>query len=73
MRYVSTPEEDLAEVKAATLEDVKKFYADFYGASVGEIAIVGDIDAKEAGKLAQDLFDNWKSPRSFARVPTRLP
>ena len=52
----SVPEEDLAEVKAATLEDVKKFYADFYGASVGELAIVGDIDAVEAGKLAQDLF-----------------
>jgi zinc protease len=69
VRYVSTPEEDLAEVKAATLEDVRKFYADFYGASVGELAIVGDIDAKEAGRLAQDLFGNWKSPRSYTRVP----
>jgi zinc protease len=69
VRYVSTPEEDLAEVKAATLEDVRKFYADFYGASVGELAIVGDIDAKEAGKLAQDLFGKWKSPRSYTRIP----
>ena len=69
VRYVSTPEEELAEVKAATLEDIRKFYADFYGASVGEIAIVGDIDAKEAGKLAQDLFGNWKSPRSYTRIP----
>jgi zinc protease len=69
VRYVSTPEEDLAEVKAATLEDVRKFYADFYGASVGELAIVGDIDAKEAGKLAPDLFGKWKSPRSYTRIP----
>jgi zinc protease len=69
VRYVSTPEEDLAEVKAATLEDVRKFYADFYGASVGELSIVGDIDAKEAGKLAQDLFGKWKSPRSYTRIP----
>ncbi len=68
VRYVSTPDEDLADVKATTLEDVKKFAADFYGASVGELAIVGDIDAKEAGKLAQDLFGSWKSPRPFARV-----
>ena len=70
VRYVTTPEEELADVKAARLEDVKKFYADFYGASTGEIAIVGDIDAKETAKLAQDLFGNWKSPRAFARVPS---
>ncbi len=68
VRYVSTPEEDLAEVKAATLEDIRKFYTDFYGASVGELAIVGDIDAKEAGGLAQDLLGNWKSPRPYARI-----
>ncbi len=70
VRYVSTPEEDLADVQATTVEDVKKFYADFYGASVGEFAIVGDIDPKEAARLAQDLFGDWKSPRSFARVPS---
>ncbi len=69
VRYVPTSDEELAEVKATSLEDVKKFYSDFYGASNGELAIVGDIDAKAAGKLAQDLFDNWKSPRSYARVP----
>src|SRR6185369_5632943 len=54
VRYVSTPEEDIAEVKAATLEDVKKFYADFYGASVGELAVVGDFDAKEIEKIVAD-------------------
>jgi len=68
VRYVSTPEEDLADVKAATLEEVRKFYADFYGASVGELAAVGDFDAKEAVKLEQNLFGDWKSPRSYTRV-----
>src|SRR4030095_16388481 len=28
VRYISTPDEDIAEVKAATLDEVKKFYAD---------------------------------------------
>jgi zinc protease len=69
VRYISTPEEDLAEVKAAKVEDVRKFYADFYGASVGELAIVGDFDAKDAIKLAHDLFGIWKSPRAYARIP----
>ena len=70
MRYVSTPEEDIAEVKAATLDDVKKFYADFYGASNGEVAVVGDFDAKEVEKMVAELFGSWKSPRPFTRIAT---
>ena len=68
VRYTSTPEEDIAELKAATLEDVKKFYADFYGGSNGEMAVVGDFDAKEIEKLAGELFGSWKSPRQFSRL-----
>ena len=69
VRYTATPEESVADYTAATLEDVKKFYADYYGASVAELAVVGDFDAKEIGTLAGSLFGNWKSPRAFERVP----
>ena len=68
VRYVSTPEEDIAEVKAATLDDVKKFHADFYGASVGELAVVGDFDAKEIEKLVADSFGDWKNPKPYSRL-----
>lgn len=68
VRYTSTPEEDIAEINALKLDEVKKFYSDFYGGSNGEMAVVGDFDAKEVEKLAGDLFGNWKSPRPFARL-----
>jgi zinc protease len=70
VRYTTTPDEDIAEVNAATVDDVRKFYADFYGGSTGEIAVVGDFDAKEIEKLANDLFGAWKSPRPFSRLVT---
>ena len=70
VRYTTTPEEDIAEVNAATLDDIKKFYADFYGGSNGEMAVVGDFDAKEIEKLANELFGSWKSPGPFARLVT---
>ena len=70
VRYTTTPDEDIAEVNAATLDDIKKFYADFYGGSNGEMAVVGDFDAKEIEKLANELFGSWKSPRPFARLIT---
>jgi zinc protease len=69
VRYVTTADETFEEYKSATLEDAKRFYADFYGGSNAELAIVGDFDAKEIGALAGEIFGDWKSPRPFTRVP----
>jgi zinc protease len=69
VRYTTTPEEDLADLKALTLDDVKGFYQKFYGASTGELAIVGDFDAKQVSAQAADLLGNWKSNAAFTRIP----
>jgi zinc protease len=68
VRYAATPDEEAAAVKAVTLDEVKRFYRDFYGASNGELAVVGDFEAKEIEKLAGDLFGAWKSPKPYARL-----
>jgi len=68
VRYVETPDEALASYRQATLDDAKNFYADYYGASAGELAVVGDFDPKETLALANRLLGDWKSPRSFERV-----
>lgn len=68
VRYTETFDEEAAAIKALTLDDVKKFYKEFYGASNGELAVVGDFDAKEVEKLATDLFGSWKSPKPYARL-----
>ena len=66
--YSSTAEESIADTNAATLEDVKKFYKDFYGASNGQMTVVGDFDEKEVGDLTRELFGSWKSPSGFTRI-----
>jgi len=68
VRYVETPEESLESYKAATLEDARKFHGDFYGASVGELALVGDFDSKETLETVARLLGEWKSPRAYERV-----
>jgi len=68
-RYVPTIEESIANNSAATLDDVKAFHAKFYGASNGELAIVGDFDAEAVKTLVTQLFGDWKSPSQYARVP----
>lgn len=69
INYVKTIDETIADLKAVTLDDVKKFHGDFYGADHGELAVVGDFDDKEIAKLAGELFGGWKSSRPFARIP----
>jgi zinc protease len=70
VRYISTSEEDVADVNAVTLDQAKQFYQDFYGASNGTLTVIGDFDNAEISKLAGDLFANWKSPKPFVRVPS---
>jgi zinc protease len=67
-REVQTYEESIDGLKKLTLADVKKFYADFYGASNAELAVVGDFDVAEVEKLAAELFGDWKSPAPYAIV-----
>ncbi|MBZ5632660.1 MAG: insulinase family protein [Acidobacteriia bacterium] len=67
-RAVPTLDEDLAELKKVTLADIKKFYADFYGGSNGELVVVGDFDAAEVQKVAAEVFSTWKSPAPYTRV-----
>jgi len=70
VRYITTSEEDVADVNAVTLDQAKQFYQDFYGASNGTLTVIGDFDNAEISKLAGDLFGNWKSPKPFTRVPS---
>jgi len=46
----------LPDLQAATLEDVKEFYDEFYGAGNASLVIVGDIDVAETKKKVAQWF-----------------
>ena len=68
-RHSTSPDERIAEFKGVKLEDAKKFYKEFYGASYGEFVVVGDFDAEATQKLASDLLGGWKTPKPHKRLP----
>ncbi|MBX7219762.1 MAG: insulinase family protein [Blastocatellia bacterium] len=70
--YVGTIDEEIAEIKALKLEDVKKFYADFYGATTGEITVIGDFDPKEIEPLTTQLLGSWKGKIPYERIPEQF-
>jgi zinc protease len=66
--YVPTIDESIDRINHTSLDDVKKFYCDFYGVGAVEMAIVGDFDANETKNLVAELLGNWKSPVPYRRV-----
>ncbi|MGH7731104.1 MAG: M16 family metallopeptidase [Candidatus Eiseniibacteriota bacterium] len=69
-RYTTDPDERSALIKAVKLADLRAFHQGFYGASAGEIAVVGDFEAKDAEALVRELFGGWKSRQAFKRLAT---
>ncbi len=52
--------------------DARTFYGDYFGGSNGQLAIVGDFDEAEVSKLSAELFGDWKSPATYARIPQQF-
>jgi zinc protease len=72
-RYVETFDENIASIKAVTLDEVKKFYKDFYGFTSGTtIGIVGDFDQASIQKLIVESFGSWKSPIAYKRLENKV-
>ncbi len=69
IRYNSTPQEDIDNLKAVKIDDVRKFYAGFYGGSDATISVVGDFDENAAKKILTEGIGTWKSPKPFTRLP----
>ena len=69
IRYTGTIDEQIEDLRKVTLDDVKKFYAQFYGASHATVAINGQFVTGEMQKLAGDVVGNWSSPLGFTRIP----
>ncbi len=62
---------DIADVQAASVEDVRQFFRTWYGPQNASLAIVGDFDPKVARKLVEKYFG--PIPRGTAVAPPDVP
>jgi zinc protease len=67
-RSVMTLDEQIEAIKALKLEDVKAYHAEFYGASHGELSVVGDFDKAELVKVVGEELAGWRSKAPYAPV-----
>jgi len=71
-RYSPTIDEQIEDLKKVTLEDVRAFYKQFYGAGEGEIVISGQFDPEQMKKLVTELFGDWKSASRYQRIDNQF-
>ncbi len=70
--YTMTFDEEIAAINALTLNVVKRFYADFYGAQDATVAVVGAFDEPAVRKLLTTDLAPWKAAKSYTRIPQQL-
>jgi len=68
-RYTGTFDEQAEETRNMKLDDVKKFYADFYGSSNATVAVVGDFDDAAALSELTSMLKNWNAKNQYVRAP----
>jgi zinc protease len=75
--YRHTPIGSHEDLSAATLEDVKSFFRQYYVPANAALAIVGDFESAQAKLLVQRYFGGIpggeRSPRPVAAVPAARP
>lgn len=68
-RYQMTIDEEINAIKAITVQELKDFHADFYGAQDADIAIVGDFDVEATTAALEKSLGDWNASVKYQRVP----
>ena len=68
VHYSPSFDERIAAIQSATLDDLKSFHKNFYGASDGEVGISGDFDPDGIVEVLKEIFPGWNSPGGYRRV-----
>jgi zinc protease len=68
VRHVRTIDEEIEDLNKVTLSDVKAFHQKFYGASQGELVVVGRFDPAVVETTAKELLASWKSASPYQRI-----
>ena len=70
--YSPTREEEIAELQAVTLADIKSFHDRFYGANFGVFAVVGPVDPAQVHSALTGLLGNWNTRAAYKRIESRF-
>ena len=71
-KYEMSIDEEIAAIKAVTVEDLKDFHARFMGAQDADISVVGDFDKKAIHDKLNKMLVGWKSKVPYLRIQSKV-
>ena len=72
VRHVATLPEQLVQVRALTVQQVRAFHKRFYGTANATFAAVGDFEAPVLKAQLERLFGNWQAAEPYERMPVQV-
>ena len=72
VRYARSFDEQIEDLNALTLDQVRAFHARFYGARLAQFGAAGDIDLPPLQQALRAGFGDWNAGEPFTRVPQPL-
>ncbi|HUF69186.1 MAG TPA: insulinase family protein [Longimicrobiales bacterium] len=58
-------------LRNVTLEEARQFHSEFYGATRGHMAIVGDFDREAVMPIVEEIFGDWVAEAPTERLGDR--
>ncbi|MCC6384954.1 MAG: insulinase family protein [Bacteroidia bacterium] len=69
--YTMSFDEQADAIKALKIEEVKKFYTDYFNSAHATVAVVGDFDSESVKTELNRILGNWTSTVGYTRVPAQ--
>jgi zinc protease len=66
--YAGSADEALVELDKVKLDDLKKYYADFYGANNSVATFIGELDKQPITDFLQNILGKWNSKQSYSPI-----
>jgi zinc protease len=68
VRYEPTMDQAIERAKGVTLDQVKTLYADYLGATHGELVVVGDFDEAAVTDALNKTLADWSAKQPYDRI-----
>jgi zinc protease len=68
IRFIRDLDQQIAEIKATSLDQLVNFHKEFFGTSHAELAIVGTFDAALARTELSSAFSTWNALQPYERI-----
>jgi zinc protease len=66
--YAASTDEGLEDLAKVKLEDVKRYYTNFYGANNSVSSFVGQLDKTQVTTFLQNSFGKWNSQNEYKEI-----